>query len=361
MKKPWTRVSIVITILFSLLPLHSSAAHPAAGSTSQKPEIIRTTLKNGMRVVLKENHSSPVSAFQVWVKAGSADENPGEAGISHLIEHMLFKGTDTRRPGEIARAIEGYGGHINAYTTYDHTVYHVEIASRYQEQGLSVLADAVQHPRFDAQELAREKEVVIEEIKMREDEPESALHRALFKTSFQRHPYGRPVIGYADSVRGMNRKTIINYYRRWYCPKNMVLVGVGDFKAPELLARVQACFTTSSRPLPVRQRPAEPSQNNFRPLVMQQEVRERYFALGFHIPGVQAEDTYALDLLAACLGQGDSSLLAQELRLKRGWVNSVYASAFTPRDPGLFMIGGSFQPDRYIRQILTAACAPLLC
>ena len=358
MKKPGARVIIAIAVLFSLFLLNSPCSDPAACATSEKPEIIRTTLKNGMRVVLKENHSAPVSAFQVWVEVGSADENPGEAGISHLIEHMLFKGTDKRRPGEIARDIEGHGGHINAYTSYDYTVYHMEIASRYQEQGLSVLADAVQHPRFDAQELAREKEVVIEEIKMGEDDPERALHRALFKTSFQRHPYGRPVIGYADSVRGINRKAIVDYYRQWYCPKNMVFVGVGDFKTPELLARVKAFFTTSSCPLPVRQRVAEPSQNAFRPLVMQQEVKERYFALGFHIPGVRAEDTYALDLLAACLGQGDASQLAQELRLKRGWVSSVYASAFTPHDPGLFVIGGSFQPGS-IRQGITEISAVL--
>jgi zinc protease len=347
MKKPWPRVLTVIAVISSLLPLTSLVF--AESATSQKTGMVRTILKNGMLVVLKEDHSSPVSAFQVWVKVGSADERSNEAGISHLIEHMLFKGTDTRRPGEIARAIERYGGHINAYTGHDHTVYHVEIASRYQEQGLSVLADAVQHPRFDEQELAREKEVVIEEIKMRDDDPESALHRALFKTSFQRHPYGRPVIGYADSVRGITRKAIVDYYRQWYCPKNMVFVGVGDFRAAVLLARVAAFFTHSSCPPPVRQRPAEPPQNAFRPLVIQQEVKERYFALGFHIPGVHAEDMYALDLLAACLGQGASSLLSQELRLKRGWVNSISASAFTPRDAGLFMIGGSFQPDN-IRQ-----------
>ncbi len=307
-------------------------------------EIIRATLENGMRVVLSEDHSAPVAAFQVWVEVGSADERPAEAGMSHLIEHMVFKGTNDRRAGEIARTIERYGGRINAYTSYDHTVYHVVIASRYQHKGLEVLADAVQHPTFDPQELAREKEVVIEEIRMGEDDPGRTLHKALFRTSFQRHPYGRPIIGYADQVKGFNRHEVLSYYKKWYCPENMVFVGVGDFKAPELLARLKGLFAAPSRSLPARRRPEEPTQKAFRPLVMQQAIKERYFALGFHIPDITDEDTYTFDVLAAILGQGDSSRLQQELRLRRGLVSSIYAYAYTPKDPGLFVIGGTFQP-----------------
>lgn len=307
-------------------------------------EIIRATLENGTRVVLSENHSAPVAAFQVWVKVGSADEWPAEAGMSHLIEHMIFKGTNERRAGEIARTIERYGGRINAYTSYDHTVYHVVIASRYQHKGLEVLADAVQHPTFDPQELAREKEVVIEEIRMGEDDPGRTLHKALFKNSFQRHPYGRPIIGYADLVKRFSRNEVRTYYKKWYCPSNMVFVGVGDFKASELLSRLKGLFTMPSRPLLARRRPEEPTQEGFRPLVMHQAIKERYFALGFHIPDIKDEDTYALDVLAAILGQGESSRLQQELRFKHGLVSSIYAYAFTPKDPGLFVIGGTFQP-----------------
>ncbi|HEX9948541.1 MAG TPA: pitrilysin family protein, partial [Thermodesulfobacteriota bacterium] len=240
--------------------------------------------------------------------------------------------------------IERYGGRINAYTSYENTVYHVVITSRFQEEGLKVLADAIQHPSFDAQELAREREVVIEEIKMRDDDPQSALHRALFKNSFQRHPYGRPIIGYADKVRGFNRGRVLDYYRTWYRPRNMVFVGVGDFTAAQLLSRLKKLFNAPDRPLPARRRSQEPLQNAFRSLVTQKAIKERYFALGFHIPGLKNKDTYALDLLAACLGQGESSRLQQELRLKQGLVSSIYAYAFTPKDPGLFVIGGAFQP-----------------
>ena len=307
-------------------------------------EIIRSRLENGMRVVLREDHAAPVTAFQVWVEAGSADEQSTEAGISHLIEHMIFKGTHKRRAGEIAGTVERYGGRINAYTSYEYTVYHVVIASRYQEKGLEVLADALQHPSFDSEELAREKEVVIEEIRMGQDNPGRMLHKALFKNSFQRHPYGKPIIGNEQKVRGFSRKHVLSYYSKWYVPENMVLVGVGDFSAAELLDRIKTLFTAPSRHLPSRQRPTEPAQQAFRHLTIQKNIHERYFALGFHIPSVQDKEIYALDLLAAMLGQGESSRLQQELRLKRGVASSIYAYAFTPKDPGLFVIGGMFQP-----------------
>jgi zinc protease len=307
-------------------------------------EIIRGRLENGMRVVLCEDHTASVAAFQVWVETGSADERPVEAGMAHLIEHMIFKGTNEMRAGELAGTIERYGGRINAYTSYEYTVYHVVLASRYQEKGLEVLADAMQHPSFAPTELVREKEVVIEEIRMGEDDPGRTLHKALFKSSFQRHPYGRPIIGYADTVRGFSRKQVLSYYTKWYVPENMVFVGVGDFSAVELLSRLKTLFTAPARHLPPRQRPSEPIQEAFRHLTMQENVHERYFALGFHIPNVKDEETYALDLLAAILGQGESSRLQQELRFKQGLANSIYAYAFTPKDPGLFVIGGTFQP-----------------
>jgi zinc protease len=336
------RIALVIPTVAALLAF----VFPTPGlARDGEAEMTRSRLANGMRVVLQEDHTAPVCAFQVWVEVGSADESPPEAGISHLIEHMIFKGTNERRAGELAGTIERYGGRINAYTSYENTVYYVVITSRFQEQGLKVLADAIQHPSFDAQELAREREVVIEEIKMRDDNPQSALHRALFKNSFQRHPYGRPIIGYADKVKGFSRGRVLDYYRRWYRPRNMVFVGVGDFTASQLLSRLKELFNAPDRPPAARRRPQEPLQNSFRPMAMQKAIRERYFALGFHIPGLKDKDTYALDLLAACLGQGESSRLQQELRLKQGLVSSIYAYAFTPKDPGLFVIGGAFQPQ----------------
>src|SRR5207249_2714657 len=173
------------------------------------------------------------AALQVWVRVGSADELPGEAGLAHLHEHMLFKGTARRGPGEIARTIEGCGGEINAWTSFDQTVYHVVVASQFLAQGLDVLADAITSAAFDPDELRREIEVVCEEIKRSLDSPTRKLSKELFATAFTRHPYGRPVIGSEESVRSFTREGILRFYRRWYKPENTVVVVVGDVREAE--------------------------------------------------------------------------------------------------------------------------------
>src|SRR5436309_1965667 len=162
------------------------------------------------------------------MRVGSADEGPDEAGIAHLHEHMLFKGTARRGPGDIARTVESCGGEINAWTSFDQTVYHVVLASRFFAEGMDVLADAVTSAAFDPVELQREIEVVCEEIRRTQDSPTRKLSRELFASAFTRHPYGKPVIGTEASVRGFTREGILRFYRRWYRPENAVVVVVGD-------------------------------------------------------------------------------------------------------------------------------------
>ena len=153
----------------------------------------RHRLTNGLTLVHEALHTARVVAFQVWVQVGSADESLEEAGLAHLHEHMLFKGTAQRGPGEVARDIEAHGGEVNAWTSFDHTVYHVVMASDFARVGLEVLADAVRAPAFDSVELAREVEVVVEEIKRAEDSPARRASRDLFERSFLRHPYRLPI------------------------------------------------------------------------------------------------------------------------------------------------------------------------
>src|SRR5438132_1093009 len=153
-------------------------------------------LPNGMSVVLQENHASPVVAFQAWVGVGSADEPPELAGIAHVFEHMLFKGTARRGVGQIAQEIEGAGGEINAWTSFDQTVYHLVLASRFFDTGLDILADALFNSSFDPAELERELKVVLEEVKQGEDNPARVATQTLFATAYTRHAYRRPVIGY---------------------------------------------------------------------------------------------------------------------------------------------------------------------
>src|SRR5688572_11160548 len=176
---------------------------------------MRARLDNGLTVLLHENHAAPVVAFQAWVGVGSADETSDEAGIAHVFEHMLFKGTERRGVGQIANDVEAAGGDINAWTSFDQTVYHLVLASRYFDTGLDILADAVQHSSFDPVELERELKVVLEEIKQGEDAPSRVVTQALFTTAYAKHPYRRPVIGNEKTVKKLTREKLLEFFGRW--------------------------------------------------------------------------------------------------------------------------------------------------
>lgn len=298
----------------------------------------RYRLENGLTVVFEQQRQAPVAAFQVWVKVGSADELPEEVGLAHLHEHMLFKGTGRRGLGEIARSIEAHGGEINAWTSFDQTVYHVVMASRHAWQGLDVLADAVRHSAFDADELKREIEVVCEEIKRSADMPSRRASKALFSESFAVHPYGRPVIGFEENVRAHSRERVLSFYGKHYQPSNMVLSAVGDFDEAELKRQVETLFggdwgRAAHQPFI---RPTEPALTEVRARFVRDEVKDAHLHLAFPIHGVEHEDTAALDVLAMVLGQGDASRLALEVRRKRSLARDVNAWAWTPRERGLF-------------------------
>lgn len=307
---------------------------------------LRYTLPNGLTVVFEEQHAAKVAAFQVWVKVGSADERPDQAGLAHLHEHMLFKGTERRGPGEIARDVEAHGGEINAWTSFDQTVYHIVIASQFARMGLDILGDAVRSSAFDAEELAREREVVCEEIKRSQDTPSRRASRDLFSTAYAVHPYRHPVIGTEESVRSFTREKVLEFYHRYYSPKNLVLSVVGDLKEAELRQWVDEIFGGDwGRPFEgLKPRAAEPAATGRRLLLRQDEVKEAYLHLGFAIPQASHPDVPALDVLAMLAGQGDSSRLALEVKRKRSLVNDIHASAYTPRDAGLFTASLTLPP-----------------
>jgi zinc protease len=308
----------------------------------------RYTLPNGLTVVFEEQHTARVAAFQVWVKAGSADERPDQAGLAHLHEHMLFKGTARRGPGEIARDVEAHGGEINAWTSFDQTVYHIVLASQFARMGLDILGDAIRASSFDADELAREIEVVCEEIKRSQDTPARRASRDLFSTAYQEHPYRLPVIGTAESVRSFSRDKVLEFYRRHYTPKNLVLAATGDFTEAELRQWVEEIFGGDwGRPYEGSvARPREPEVSRRRVLLRPDEVKEAYLNLAFLIPQADHPDVPALDVLAMLAGQGDASRLALEVKRKRSLVNDIHAYAYTPRDPGLFAASLTLPPTR---------------
>jgi zinc protease len=316
---------------------------------------VKYTLPNGLTVVLQENHASPVVAFQAWVAVGSADETPEEAGIAHVFEHMLFKGTAKRGVGRIAQEIESSGGEINAWTSFDETVYHVVLASRFFDTGLDIVADALQNASLDGEELARELKVVLEEIKQGEDSPSRVATHALFGHAYTKHPYRRPVIGTARTVQQLTRARLLDFYARNYVANRVTLVVVGDFDPAAARRRIQSAFGAMRARPGERAAREEPPQRRPRAAVVARDVREAQLAMAFHIPGIRHEDTGALDVASIILGQGDSSRLNLEVRRNRQLVTDVYAYSYTPRDRGLLAVGASIpagQVEEATRAIL---------
>jgi zinc protease len=314
---------------------------------AQEGQLKRTTLSNGIDVIVHEDHARKVAAIQLWVKVGSADESQSELGISHLIEHMAFKGTETRGVGQIAAEIEALGGEINAYTSWDETVFHVTVPSMATLKGLDIITDAVMSPTLDAVELEKEKQVVMEEILEGEERPERKIAKVLFRTAYEVSPYRWPVIGFRDVVKGFTRDDIIDFRKKWYTPENIFFVVSGDVDTKEVIGELER-LTAPFRPRGFYRppRPAEPEQKKIRVrLVRDSNTRETRAHLAFHIPSLMDNDVNALDLAADILGARESSRLIRILKKEKGLVNNVSAYAMTPKKPGLFVISANLSSE----------------
>ena len=325
----------------------SNVASNPTTDPQQNPDRLLFTLENGLRVAIQEDHFAPVVAIQIWVKAGSADETPDVAGAAHVHEHMLFKGTRRRPVGAIASEIESSGGSINAFTTADHTVYHIVLASRHFSDGLDILTDAIQNSTFDPRELDKELQVVMEEWKRGEDSPTTRAATELFEVAYTQHPYGRPIIGYRATIEALNRERVVHFYQRWYHPNNMTVVIVGDIDREKARQEVQRLFDqTPSVQLPVRPRPTEPAQTDLRLSIVDMNVEEFYLYMGFPLPPAEHADIFALDLLSFIVGGGESSTLVQKLQAEQELVNWITASAYTPADSGLFILAAALEQEQ---------------
>jgi zinc protease len=324
----------------------SSGGHTQPVDAKGRPKRVVFKLDNGLEVVLEENHAAPVVAFQAWVKIGSADEPHEMAGIAHVFEHMLFKGTKRRGVGQIAREVESAGGEINAWTSHDETVYHLVLASRFFDTGLDILADTLMQSSFDANELERERNVVLEEIKQGHDDPERQAGQGLFQTIFDVHPYGRPIIGTESTVRKLRRDDILAFFAKHYVASNLTLVVVGDFDSSTAKAKITKAFNPMPKGVAVGPRPDQPEQTSMRVRGASRDVKEAQLLWGFRTPAINHPDIPALDLLAVLLGQGDSSRLNLEVVRNRQVASSTSAYLFSARDPGALVIGAGLPPGR---------------
>lgn len=311
-------------------------------------------LKNGLKVLLVESHKSPVVSLQAWVRTGSADETAAEAGISHFIEHLLFKGTRRFKVGEVAQVIEGSGGELNAYTSFDQTVFYMTMSKHFIQTGLTALSEMMGFPQFDPAEIDAEREVVVEEMRRGQDSLGRRASQLLFKTAYGKHPYGRPVIGLEKIIRKVSPKVIRSYFEGRYNPKNMFLLVSGDFETTQTKKWIQETFgEIAGHPLRKVKRPQGDKITRPRVKYEKSDFEQTVLYLAWPIPKIDHKDIPALDLLAFVLGIGETSRLVQRLRMKEPLVQSVGANTFTPNDQGLFLISTGFNSGNP-KQILKA-------
>lgn len=309
------------------------------------------TLPEGPTILLREAHVAPVAEVQILARVGAADEGPGESGLAHFHEHMLFKGTESRGVGEIAGEIEGVGGRINAWTSFDTTCYHATLPSDAIGIGLDVLADATQHSLFDPEETRREIEVVLEEIRRSEDEPHHVLSDLMFSTTYRKHPYRAPILGSRESVSSLTPERLRAFYERWYTPSNLVVIATGDFDTGWMRERIASAFASAGGAPPTRTRAAEPRQDGLRVALERRPFERACLDLSWPATSLGHPDTPLLDLLAYVLGGGESSRLVRRVKEEAGLCDRIDASCYTPFDPGLFGASIDLEPERTVETI----------
>ncbi len=317
---------------------------------SRQPMIIKHG--SGLTVLLEENHDSPVVSILFFVRVGSADETAAQRGLAHLHEHMIFKGTPTRPVGEIASQIEGAGGDINAYTTFDHTCYYVNIASRYWRVGMDVLCDAMQNASFDEKELAGETAVVLEEMARSEDIPSQKVSKHLFNMAFKKHPYGRSILGEKEILLQMSRANILKFFNRYYRPSNMICVVAGDFDINETRKKVDKLFPSKKSPGP--RRPARTMDSPpRRPRVKIEfgEVAEATVELAWRVPSLYDPEAVSGDALSFVLGEGETSRINQRVRRQKKLVYAAGSGNLSFGDAGLLTVGAVCDPKKTARAI----------
>lgn len=309
---------------------------------------VQTRLPNGLDIIIKEDHSAEVVSVQAWCSAGSIHEDEWSgAGLSHILEHMLFKGTKKRQGPEISTQVQDVGGYINAYTSFDRTVYWIDAPSSGTELCLDVLLDVTTEATLPEDEYEKEQEVIRREFAMGFDDPGRMSSQLLFATAFQHHPYRHPVIGHLDVFNTLTRADVLAYYKRHYVPNNMLFVVVGAVDSAKVTEQIARYFDDYPRqPYTPVVIPEEPAQLGRREAHVEFETQLTKMHLAWHIPGVSHPDMPALDVLASILGQGRSSRFYRTIREERELAHSIGAYAYTPAHGGLFSASATVEPDK---------------
>jgi len=354
-----------IVVCFTLLLLIiAPSSHSSAGDPEEL--VTETVLPNGLKVLLLENHKAPAITFQVWYRVGSRNEKYGKTGISHLLEHMMFRGTERVGPGELSRIIQENGGQHNAFTSADSTTYFQNLKSDRIDVSVELESDRMQNLILRDDAFRTERSVVMEERRLRtDDNPKAAMWEQLWAAAFQSQPYHWPVIGWMEDIARLSLDDVKAHYKRFYNPVNAVLVVVGDFDKKALLKKIERCFgAIPGGALPEQKISVDEPQNGERRITVKREARVASLVMGFHVPNLRgppdkgmpetqdSRDSYALEVVEALLGWGESSRL--QMGLVRGKKVALAIGVSHPllsRDPSLFTVSADVLPDRRVTDV----------
>ena len=314
-----------------------------------------STLENGMRVLTDRMASVETVSIGVWVAVGTRHEPAQINGVAHLLEHMAFKGTTRRSALEIAAEIEAVGGHVNAYTSREHTAYYAKVLKQNAPLAIDILADILQHSTFDARELERERAVVLQEIGQAYDTPDDIIFDMFQERAFPDQPMGRPVLGRADIIRTIDRETVAGYLHRNYAAPGMMLVAAGNLEHGEIVDLAQRAFAHLPAQGAAKSEPARYVGGDLR---QERELEQVHILLGFPGFAFSDHDYYAASVVSTALGGGMSSRLFQEIREKRGLVYSIYSFTHAYSDGGVFGVYAGTGEDE-AAELMPALCAEM--
>jgi len=346
-------IQLFVAIGISLL-LFSTAGF------SREMNVTEKVLPNGLKVLLKEEHKAPVVTFQIWYKVGSRNEYLGKTGMSHMLEHMMFKGTKKHGPKTFSQIVQQNGGNDNAFTSRDYTAYFENFAADRIGIALELEADRMQGLLLDPKALQSEREVVKEERRMRtEDDPVNAMEEQMMSVAFSAHPYQWPVIGWMSDISSFTRDDLYKHYRTYYEPNNATIVVVGDFDTKTLLPRIEKYFGTIPRgPAVPVVGAVEPKQRGEKKVIVKKQAELPAVFAGYKTPTLNDPDSYALEVLQGILSSGKSSRLYQSLVYEKQL--ALYAGGDydnVSKDPNLFMVYAGVMPGRTTEEVEKALYA----
>jgi len=344
-------ILIVLLTLFTTTPVFS-----------QDLKVTEKVLPNGLKVLLKEEHKAPVVTFQIWYKVGSRNERLGKTGLSHMLEHMMFKGTKKHGPKTFSQIVQRNGGNDNAFTSHDYTAYFENFASDRIVTSLELESDRMQNLLLDPKDFLSERDVVKEERRMRyEDDPVNTMVEQMMSVAFSAHSYQWPVIGWMSDIGSFTRDDLYNHYRTYYSPNNATIVVAGDFNAKTLLLQIEHYFGAIPRgPEAPKVTAVEPKHLGERRVLVKKQAELPAVFAGYNVPTLQHADSYALEVLQGVLSSGKSSRLYKSLVYEKQL--ALYAGGDydnVSADPNLFYVYAGVMPGKTTEEVEKALYAEI--